>query len=310
MTAPRRGPRPALEPRSRSRRIVARRRRPSLRGRRERLGGVAAGWSPHHADAVSSFELDGADTQASGAQLDARRASRGVRAGAEAVSSLEHAASTRRLARVQRAERPGAHRAARAVARRPRASTPRGSADATGSPGARRRAHRDRRSAGGTRRRRRRRGAGVACQRARAPRGRNSSCASGTRCAALAPSWSARSAVEPPRATPRLTTAHAPTSVAGRRRSAGRRAQRRREQASPRSTITEVALTAAVAATPGARPELLDRVARDRGGDEERTRLDLHERHHAVDLDGAHDAGEAVAGRERRRPPRGAAGGR
>ena len=66
-----------------------------------------------------------------------------------------------------------------------------------------------------------------------------------------------------------------------------------------RSTITDVAFTVAVAAHAGREPELLDRVARDRRGDEERAGLDLDQRHHAVDLDRAHDAGEAVAGRQR-----------
>ena len=40
---------------------------------------------------------------------------------------------------------------------------------------------------------------------------------------------------------------------------------------------------------------------------QERAGLDLHERHHAVDLDGAHDAGEAVARGERVAGARGAA---
>ena len=45
--------------------------------------------------------------------------------------------------------------------------------------------------------------------------------------------------------------------------------------------------------------ELLDGVAGDGGDHEVRAGLDLHERHHAVDLHGAHDAREAVARRER-----------
>ena len=49
-----------------------------------------------------------------------------------------------------------------------------------------------------------------------------------------------------------------------------------------RSTITDVAFTVAVACDAGRQPQLLDRVARDRGGDAVRTGLDLDERHHAV----------------------------
>ena len=66
----------------------------------------------------------------------------------------------------------------------------------------------------------------------------------------------------------------------------------------PRSTITEVAFTAAVAGTPGARPSsstasrVTAAVTRCGPG------LDLHQRHHAVDLHRAHDAGEAVARRQ------------
>ena len=82
---------------------------------------------------------------------------------------------------------------------------------------------------------------------------------------------------------------------------AGQREQAREHEQAPhrRSTITDVALTAAVAATPGRQPELLDRVARHGRRDAERAGLDLDERHHAVDLDGRHDPREAVARRER-----------
>ena len=66
----------------------------------------------------------------------------------------------------------------------------------------------------------------------------------------------------------------------------------------PRITITEVALTIAVASRPGLEPELLDRVAGDRRGDQERPGLDLDQPDRAVDLDRAHDPGEAIAGRE------------
>ena len=66
---------------------------------------------------------------------------------------------------------------------------------------------------------------------------------------------------------------------------------------SSRSTITEVALTTAVQRTPAASPSsptesrVIAAVSRIRPG------LDLDERHHAVDLDRAHDAREAVARR-------------
>ncbi len=62
--------------------------------------------------------------------------------------------------------------------------------------------------------------------------------------------------------------------------------------------MTEVALTIAVAFDAGLEPELLDRVARDRRGDEVRPALELDDAHHAVDLDRADHAREAVAGRE------------
>ena len=84
------------------------------------------------------------------------------------------------------------------------------------------------------------------------------------------------------------------TPPAAPRQQHGRRTLRHAQ--SPRSIITDVAFTAAVATTPGLEAELLDRVARDRGGHEERPGLELDECHHAVDLDGAHDAAEAVAG--------------
>ena len=63
-------------------------------------------------------------------------------------------------------------------------------------------------------------------------------------------------------------------------------------------TITEVALTIAVASTPGLEAELLDRVAGDRGGDLERAGLDLDQPDDALDLDRADDSREAVARRE------------
>ena len=63
-------------------------------------------------------------------------------------------------------------------------------------------------------------------------------------------------------------------------------------------TMTEVALTIAVAFDAGLEAELLDRVPRDRGGDAVRPALDLDDTHDAVDLDRADDAREAVARRE------------
>ena len=72
---------------------------------------------------------------------------------------------------------------------------------------------------------------------------------------------------------------------------------RRSQSDAPRSIITDVALTTAVALTPAAEPQLLDRVARDRGGHQKRPRLDLDERHHTVALDRPDHAREAVAGR-------------
>src|SRR5665213_3400686 len=48
----------------------------------------------------------------------------------------------------------------------------------------------------------------------------------------------------------------------------------------------------------GREAELLHRVAGDRGGDQKRPGLDLHQGHHTVDLDRAHDPGHPVAGRQ------------
>ena len=100
---------------------------------------------------------------------------------------------------------------------------------------------------------------------------------------------------QPPRPRPRGQT-RAPRATAGSTRFTSRRAR-----PSPRSPSP-----VAVASTPRRRPELLDRVARDRRGDAVRAGLDLDQRHHAVDLDRADDAGEAVAGRERVAGRRGA----
>ncbi len=58
-------------------------------------------------------------------------------------------------------------------------------------------------------------------------------------------------------------------------------------------------MTRAVASDALDEAELLDGVARDRGGDPVRAGLDLDQRDHPVDLDRGDDAGEAVAGRER-----------
>jgi len=51
--------------------------------------------------------------------------------------------------------------------------------------------------------------------------------------------------------------------------------------------------------TIGREPKLVDRVARDRGGDQERSDLDLYERHHPVRLDRPDYAREPVASRAR-----------
>ena len=68
-----------------------------------------------------------------------------------------------------------------------------------------------------------------------------------------------------------------------------------------RSTITEVALTAAVAGTPGASPSSSTASRVTAATTQVRARLDLHERHHAVDLDRAHDARRSGCGRSERR---------
>ena len=74
------------------------------------------------------------------------------------------------------------------------------------------------------------------------------------------------------------------------------------------STITEVALTAAVAFTPGASPSSSTASRVIGGGDQERPGLDLDQRHHAVDLHRADDAREAVARRAARRRSGGGSG--
>ena len=55
-------------------------------------------------------------------------------------------------------------------------------------------------------------------------------------------------------------------------------------QTEPRAIITEVAFTVAIASTPGASPSSSTESAGHRRRDEERPGLDLHQRHHAVDL--------------------------